>query len=110
LVRKQTTEIPAVAASGWWTWGPAHTAGRRLTRRQSHLWACQAAGVVQPRAAVGQHVAEALPPLVGAGAVLAAAVRLPSHRVLAVVQSSGPVQSDVSSSSMTPNTRCTTEE
>ena len=48
--------------------------------------------MVHPLAAVGQHVAGALPLLLGAGAVLAAAVGLQSHHVLAVVQSSGPVQ------------------
>jgi len=101
--------VPAAAASVCWTWGPAHTAGRRLTRRQSHLWECQAAGAVQPPAAVGQHVAGVLPPLLGAGAVLAAAVGLQTHHVVAVVHSSGPVQSYVSSSSMMPYTLLKTE-
>lgn len=62
-------------------------------RRQSHLWVCQAAGVVQPPAVVGQRVVGVLQPLLGAGAVLAAAEGLQSHHVLAVVHSSGPVQS-----------------
>jgi hypothetical protein len=65
--------------------------------------------VVQPPAAVGQHVAGVLPPLLGAGAVVAAAVGLQSHHVLAVVQASGPVQSYVSSSSMMRNTLLKTE-
>jgi hypothetical protein len=65
--------------------------------------------VVQPPAVVGQRVAGALPPLLGAGAVLAAAEGLQSHHVFAVVQSSGPVQYYVSSSSMMPNTLLETE-
>ena len=67
-------------------------------RPQSPQWEC-------PAADGAQQVVGALPPLLGVGAVVAAAVGLlQSHHVLAVVHSSGPAQSDISSSSRMQNT------
>ena len=65
--------------------------------------------MVQPPAAVGQHVVGDLAPLLGAAAVLAAAVGRQSHHVIAVVHSSAPVQSYISSWSMMRHTLLKTE-